>query len=150
MTDSTTASAAARAALPEEIARATPAVASGARWFWWIAGLTLVNLACDAAHANVNFVLGLAFTQLAHAMLAPPAAYVIDAAFIGGFWLLGQQAQAGRGWAFVLGALVYLADGLVYLQAQDWMPVAFHAFALFSIARGFLALRGAMRLRASS
>ena len=131
-----------------EVARTTPGVAQGARWFWWIAGLTLVNAGCDAAHANVNFVLGLAFTQLAHAFFESnlAIAYGIDALFIGAFWLFGQQAQGGRSWAFIVGAVLFLCDGLVYLKFQDWMPVAFHALALFYIGRGYLALKEGLKV----
>lgn len=142
--------AAAAAATPitaAEVARATPAVGQGARWFWWIAGLTLVNIACDAAHASINFVLGLAFSQLGHAIFASSAgiAYAIDAVLIGGFFLLGQQAQRGRSGAFAVGAALFLCDGLIYLKYGDMLPVAFHALALFYIGKGFVALRTGLK-----
>ena len=119
---------------------ASPEVARGARCFWWIAGLTAVNLAMELTHSDINFVLGLAFTQLAHAMLAPPLSYAVDALLVGGFFLFGRQGQAGQGWAFIVGALVYVADALVYVKFQDWLPVAFPALALFYIGKGFFAL----------
>ena len=119
---------------------ASPDVARGARWFWWIAGLTAVNLALELAHSDVNFVLGLALTQVAHAMLSGPVPYVVDALLVGAFFLFGRQGQAGQGWAFIVGALLYVVDALVYVKLQAWLPVGFHALALFYIARGFFAL----------
>ena len=150
MTDSTLTAAGAGPAMPatvEELAQRLPGFISGARWFWWIAGLSAVNVACDLAHANVNFVLGLAFTLIAHGVFASNigAALVIDALFIGGFWFIGQQAQKGRTWAFALGVVVYVIDGLIYLKYQDWMPVAFHALALFYIGRAFMSLQAAKK-----
>jgi len=150
MTDSTLTATGASSAQPasiEELAQRLPGFQSGARWFWWIAGLSAVNVACDLAHANVNFVLGLAFTLLAHGAFASNigAALVVDALFIGGFWFIGQQAQKGRTWAFAVGVVVYLNDGLIYLKYQDWMPVAFHALALFYIGKAFMSLQEARK-----
>src|ERR1700761_1070036 len=154
MTDSTLtatpANAASASGMPttvEQLAQRLPGFLSGARWFWWIAGLSAVNVACDLAHANVNFVLGLAFTLIAHGMFASQigVALVVDALFIGGFWFIGQQAQKGRTWAFALGVVVYVIDGLIYLKYQDWMPVAFHALALFYIGKAFMSLQEARK-----
>jgi hypothetical protein len=154
MTDSTlTAPPLAAAAAPagpanvEELVRYVPGFLRGARWFWWIAGLSAVNVACDLGHAGINFVLGLAFTQLAHVAFASniAIALAIDALFIGGFYLVGQQAQKGRTWAFVLGGLLYLCDGLLYLEFEIWMSVAFHAFALFQIGKAFMSLQAAKK-----
>ena len=150
MTDSTLTAAGASPATPasvEELARRLPGFASGARWFWWIAGLSAVNVACDLAHANVNFVLGLAFTLVAHGVFASNIgiALVIDLVCIGGFWFIGRQALKGRTWAFALGVVVYLLDGLIYLKYEDWMPVAFHALALFYIGKAFMGLQEAKK-----
>jgi hypothetical protein len=130
-----------------ELAQRTPGVVSGARWFWWIAGLSLVNVACDIAHADISFVMGLAFTQLAHAMFHANLgiAFVVDAFFIGGFYLLGRQAQRGQMWAFLLGIVVYVCDALVYVKFESWMPVAFHALALFYIAKAVMNLQAAQK-----
>jgi len=150
MTDSTLTAGSAGPAAPanvEELAQRLPGFLSGARWFWWIAGLTAVNVALALGHANINFILGLAFTQLAHAAFAGQVgvAIVVDALFIGGFWLIGRQAQKGQTWAFLLGGLIYVVDGLIYLNFQDWLPVAFHAYALFAIGKAFMSLQAARK-----
>jgi len=154
MTDSTlTATPLAAAPAPavpvsvEELARHVPGFLRGTRWFWWIAALSAVNVAADLAHANFNFVLGLAFTQLAHAAFPSSVAIAlfIDALFIGGFYLIGLHAQKGRTWAFAAGALLYLCDGLLYLKFEVWLSVAFHAFALFQIGKAFMSLQAAKK-----
>ena len=150
MTDSTLAAPGAGPATPanvEELAQRLPGFISGARWFWWIAGLSAVNVALDLGHANINFILGLAFTLIAHATFASHVgiALLVDALFIGGFWLIGRQAQKGQTWAFVVGALVYLCDGLLYLKFESWLAVAFHAYALFAIGKAFMSLQEAKK-----
>ncbi len=151
MTDSTLAAPAAPgAAMPAtvaELAARLPGVQRGARWFWWIAGLSAVNVACDLGHAEINFVLGLAFTLLAHAAFASSMgiALAIDVLFIGGFFLIGRQAQKGATWAFVVGVLVYVCDGLLYLKFEDWVPVGFHVLALYYIGKAFMDLQAAKK-----
>ena len=153
MTDSTLSApgaAAPAANLPAnvaELARRLPGFIQGARWFWWIAGLSAVNVACDLAHADFSFVMGLAYTQFAHAMFESnmAIALAIDALFIGGFYLLGLKAQQGQAWAFIVGIVVYLGDALLYMKFAAWMPVAFHALALFYIGKAFLGLQAAKK-----
>jgi hypothetical protein len=131
-----------------ELARRTPGVVPGARWFWWIAGLSLVNLVCALSHANFSFVMGLAFTQIAHAVFRDnlAVAFLVDALFIGGFFVLGRQAQRGQPWAFAVGICVYLCDALIYLKYTDLMPVAFHALALFYLVKAAVNLRVGQKL----
>jgi hypothetical protein len=62
---------------------------------------------------------------------------------------VGFGALAGRGhaWAFVLGALLFALDSLIFVLAQAWLGVALHALALYFIFRGFLAC---LKLRKAS
>ncbi len=152
MTDSTlaTAPAATAPAAPAtlaELMKRLPGVARGARWFWWIAALSAVNVAIALSQGQTRFVAGLAFTDIAHELFASrlAIALVIDAFFIGGFALLGLKALQGAAWAFVVGIVVYVCDALVFAKFEDWMPVAFHAFALFYIGKAFLDLRAAKK-----
>ena len=41
--------------------------------------------------------------------------------------------------------LVYVCDGLLYMKFADWMPVAFHALALFYIGKAFMSLQDAKK-----
>jgi hypothetical protein len=122
-----------------------PAVASAARWFWWIAGLSVVNTAIAASGGAMNFVVGLGITAVADAVFRqqPATGYAVDAVAVAFFFGMGYFALRGRLWAFYVGAAVYVLDGLIYLRYQDWMPVAFHALALYFIIRGAMALRAA-------
>lgn len=130
-----------------ELARRLPGFIQGARWFWWIAGLSAVNVACDLAHADFSFVMGLAFTQIAHAFFQSNVAIalMVDALFIGGFYLIGLKAQQGQAWPFVVGVVVYVCDALIFLKLAAWLPVGFHALALFYIGKAYMSLRAAKR-----
>jgi hypothetical protein len=67
--------------------------------------------------------------------------FFLDAIAIGFFIFVGLQAKKGKLWAFYLGISAYAFDALIYVLVQDWMPVAFHALAIFFIAKGVFALR---------
>ena len=97
------------------------------------------------SHSSVNFVIGLAFTLLAHANLEPGLALAVDALLVGGFFLVGLKAQQGQVWAFAVGVAVYLCDALVYVKYADWLPVAIHAVALYYIGTAFLSLQAAKK-----
>jgi len=62
--------------------------------------------------------------------------------FAAGFLVLcGVFANKGHSWAFIVGIVVFALDGLVFLLAQQWIGVAFHAYVLFVLFRGFSACR---------
>lgn len=127
-----------------------PIVRSAARWFWWIAGLSLVNAVMFHSGSDGNFVLGLAMTTLANAMFASmlPVAIALTALTVGFYFAMGLYAQRGKLWAFYAGLALYIVDALIYLKFEDWMSVGFHALAAFFIARGLMRVRELERLPA--
>lgn len=119
---------------------------SGARWFYWVAGLSLVNSLASLAGQKWRFVLGLGITQLADALAAHSGrgfevVAVLDAVIVASFVLLGRFALQGRAWAFGVGAAIYAVDGLIFLGLRDWVGVAFHVFVLVMAVRGLDAAR---------
>jgi hypothetical protein len=120
-----------------------PIVKSAARWFWWIAGLSLVNAAAFLSGSDISFVLGLAMTTFATAVFAQmlPVAVLLVAITVGFYFAMGFYAQRGKLWAFYAGLAVYVVDALIYLKFEDWMSVGFHAVAIFFIAKGVVRLR---------
>jgi hypothetical protein len=125
----------------------SPLVERAARWFWWIAGLSLINTIMSVSGSNSNFVMGLGFTAVSDTLFAANKGigFAIDAVALGFFIFLGFQAKQGKLWAFYLGIAAYVLDALIYAVAQDWMPVAFHALAIFFISKGVMSLRAARR-----
>jgi len=120
-----------------------PVVRSAARWFWWIAGLSLVNVVMFYSGSNTSFVIGLAMTMLASVVFAGnlPAAIGLAGVTIAFYLVVGFYAQQRMLWAFYLGLAVYVLDGLIYAYFQDWMSVAFHALAAFFIFKGIVRVR---------
>lgn len=124
-------------------ASADPAVQSAARWFWWIAGLSLVNSVLAHSGSQTSFVVGLGIMAIADAVFAnaPAIAFVIDAIAVGLFFVIGLFAVRGKATAFYVGIGIYVLDALIYARFEDWMPVGFHALALYFIGRGLMQLR---------
>jgi hypothetical protein len=133
------------------IARSHPQIISGARWFWWIAGLSLVNSVLIHSGSDTSFVVGLGFTLIADSIFQELklVAFAVDALAIGGIFVLGLLAGRGQLWAFVVGMILYALDALIYLPLEAWMAVAFHVLALVFIFGGFQALRHALKAAAN-
>ena len=122
---------------------------SGANWFFWIAGLSVINSVIAATGSNLNFVVGLGATQAVDAFgsvviggsAGTVIALVFDALLAAGFAGLGLAARKGASWGFIVGMSLYGLDALLLAWASDWLSVAFHAFALFFLFTGFRASR---------
>lgn len=134
---------------------------SGANWFYWIAGLSVVNTVIQMMGSDRSFIVGLGITQVVDAIAKGVAEGAgggsigtvlrvlglgLDVVVVGVFVLFGWQAGKKHGWAFVVGMVLYGLDGLLFLLLQDWLSAGFHAFALFGLWSGFSALR---KLRAA-
>jgi len=132
---------------PRALAESMPLVQSGARWFWWIAGLSAVNVGMQHSGSDTHFVVGLGITSLIDALFSglPVVSLPLDALVLAFFFAMGLMAQRGSMRAFYVGGAVYALDGLLYLFMADWMPVGFHVLVLFFIGKGALALRDALR-----
>ena len=137
-------------------ARNRAVMRSGARWFYWIAGLSLVNSFLFLTGSKLTFVIGLGMADAANAIAQSASsdgsglvvALFFDVVIASGFIGLAYMAEKGAQWAFLIGGIVYALDAALLVWATDWMSVAFHGLALFYIFRGFQASRalGAIRM----
>ena len=120
---------------------------TGAKWFYWIAGLSMINSIVVITGGNFHFVIGLGITSVVDALAkrAGSAGSVLDIiinGFVAGaFVLFGTFAVKAQKWAFVVGMALYALDGLLLLGVKDVLSVAFHAYALFAIYRGYTAAK---------
>lgn len=132
------------------IAHADPVVMGGASWFWWIAGLSLVNSVMIHTGSETTLAIGLGLTLLADVIFKEHQliAFAVDAVALGTVFAFGFFARKGHLWAFVTGIVLYALDGCIYVLMQHWMAVALHAFALFYMGRGALQLRAALKAAA--
>ena len=129
---------------------------SGANWFYWIAGLSLINsLMVLLFEGEWSFVIGLGITQIFDAVAMAVAeetfgeaamtiiliAFALDVLVALFFALLGWLANTRHTWAFVVGMVLYALDGLLFLVVQDWVSIGFHGVALFYLFGGYTVLK---------
>jgi len=127
-------------------------VKRGANWFYWIAGLSVINSVAFAAGANFHFLAGLGITEIADAVMDefvkqgfPSAIRALAIGFdliaVIGFALCGYFGNKLSRTAFIVGIAFYFVDALITLLLGDLFMTGFHALALYGLIRGFLATR---------
>ena len=136
---------------------------AGAGWFYFVAALSIINTVLMTFDVGWAFFFGLGITQVFDGLAAAIAAEIgegpgvwivrgVALAFnlgISGFFVLfGWLSQRGYGIAYIIGMVLFLLDGLIFLLASDWGGLVFHAIALFLMFRGYGALRKIRALQA--
>jgi hypothetical protein len=129
---------------------------SGANWFYWIAGLTLVTSIIGLLGGGWRFFLSLGITQLIDGIAVYAAESLGDAtkivaivldifitALFAGFGYLASKRQM---WAYVTGMIVFVLDGLLSLLIMDWIGILVHGFVMVMMVRGFMAGREMLAL----
>lgn len=132
------------------ILAANPGIVRSAQWFWWILGLSLINTVLIHSGSDTSFAIGLGFTLVSDTLLQSmkAVALLVDAAVYGFFFCMGWFAVRGHRWAFLVGTLLYAGDGIIFLIAQDFVALAIHAWAIFALTSGGIALHKAIRAAA--
>lgn len=127
-------------------------LSSGANWFYWIAALSLINSVITLFEGNWNFAIGLGVTQIIDGVSLAVSgesggnfvkfvAFSLDFIVAGVFALLGVFANKRQNWAFIVGMVLYLLDGLIFLLVGGFLGLILHGLALFYLFRGFSAAR---------
>ena len=129
---------------------------SGANWFYWIAGLTIVTSLIAVFGGGIRFLISLGTTQLIDGIangiaaevggVAKIVALVLDLMVTAVFVLFGWLANKKYLWAYLVGIIAFALDGLVNLVAQDVIGVIAHVVILFFLIRSFLVGRELMSL----
>ena len=137
-------------------AELTQRLKNGANWFYWIAGLTMITSIITFFGGGWRFFISLGTTLLIDAMgeglseffgnAAKVVALVLDLFVTGAFVVFGVLAGKKQLWAYVLGMVVFLFDGLVNLFLQDWIGVIAHVVVLVLMVPGFQAGRELLTL----
>ena len=136
-----------------EVAALFQQVHGGASWFYWIAGLSILNSAILLFGGDVSFIVGLGITQATGVIAAEVAknqdgnvgfiieliAFAVTLVAAGLFIFFGVFAKKRHLWAFIVGMILYACDGLLFLLIMDLLSVGFHVFALFCIFSGLSA-----------
>ncbi len=134
----------------------------GANWFYWIAGLSLVNTTMVHGGGDLHFIVGLSVTAIVDgiakgvgqqrpdlANVAMGIAVVFSVCVAAVVFLFGWFSRKRLLWVFGIGMGLYLLDGLNYLLFEDYLSAAFHGYALWAMSRGFKAYRQMAQLEAA-
>ena len=132
-------------------AELTQSYKSGANWFYWIAGLTIVTSVIAFGGGGIRFLLGLGITQIIDGVaeaisaegggVAKVVALVISLLISGVFIIFGWLSNQKMLGAYIAGMVLFALDGLLSLAFQDWIGVIAHGVVLFFLFRGFQAGR---------
>ncbi|MDF2672749.1 MAG: hypothetical protein K0R09_1014 [Clostridiales bacterium] len=124
---------------------------NSANWFYWIAGLSLVNTLVIVFGGEMSFVVGLGITQLIDIIayyisqdagnLVTIIAVVLDLLIAGIFVLFGYFSNKGYKWSFFVGMVLYGLDGLIFIFLKDFLSLAFHGYAIYCIYKGVKAIK---------
>lgn len=122
----------------------------GANWFFWIAGLSLVNTVVILVNGQWSFIIGLGITQIVDALAVGFAqeagsgavaiklvALFIDLCITGTFVIFGILSRKKYQWSFIIGMIIYALDGLLFLLISDFLSLGFHVFALWGLYGGY-------------
>jgi hypothetical protein len=106
---------------------------SGARWFFWIAGLSIITSLVTFGGGSFAFFLSLGSTQVIDGFARGLAndlgegtkivALVFDVIIAGVFALLGWFALKRHLWSFIVGMALFALDALILLAFQGWVII---------------------------
>lgn len=133
---------------------------SGANWFYWIAGLSVINTLVWLFGARGTFLIGLGITQLVDgivqavvanvqqdiALVVRMVGLVVNVGIAVLFVVFGLLAKQRRRWAFIVGMALYALDGLLFIWVRDWWSFGFHLLVLYALYSGLKALNELSRI----
>ena len=142
--------------LEADVADPRNSIRRGGNWFYWVAGLSVVNSIIALSGGHVTFLAGLALSQIADAYAAHLGFVgpyfsieiaVVIAVFLCGF---GYLASHGSRAALITGMILYALDGVVFLLFSAYLPALFHGYVLFRMAQEWKARTRLERFQAES
>lgn len=122
---------------------------SRASWFYWLAGLSLLNSILLHTGMGIQFIFGLGITGVVDALVfsdGPPAGAArlvglgLDAVIASVFAGFGfATIHLGWKWALWVGLVLYAVDGVLCVLANAWIESAVHAYVLFQLGLAAMA-----------
>src|SRR5262245_26775344 len=126
---------------------------SSSSWFFWIAGLSVINSLIAVFGGDFRSYFGLGVTSVADALSSKSGStgktvsFVFTLLMAGLFVIFGVLARKFFYWAFIVGIAVYALDSLLLLYAPDYVPLAIHAIVLFLFSKGVSASKKLSELK---
>lgn len=132
---------------------------SGTDWFFWIAGLSIINSISSLAGASLSFVAGLGITQIVDgfasvlgekggdsSLVIHIIGLLINLAIASIFVVAGFLARKHYRWIVIAGMALYVLDALIFLFVKSWFGFLFHGWALWGLWSGLQALNALKKL----
>ena len=129
-------------------------IRNGVGWFYWIAGLSIINTLAYLFGTTFTFVIGLGATQVVDGVMAAFAknlggswsalrivGLAIDICIAGVFVLFGVLGRKRMRWPIITGMVLYAIDGVILLVFKDFLGAAFHVWAFWGIWVGLKAIK---------
>ncbi len=118
---------------------------AGASWFYWIAGLSLINSILFFTGSNIDFLAGLGITRLISwylsdtqtGMMIGLGLSVVIAAGFAAIGYFGYKTEYR--WAYIAGMVFYGLDGAILLSLGSWLNLIFHGYVLYRLFAGLQA-----------
>jgi len=129
--------------------RSNARVRIAASWFYWIAGLSVLNAILSATQSGWVSLFGLGIiTQVfggwvRNGSISSQIALALGVLVAGVFAAFGVFANKGQSWAFLVGMVLYGLDALLFISGGYWLSIAFHAYVLYRLFTGFQQARAA-------
>jgi len=120
---------------------------SGAKWFYWIAALSIINSLIVYYGERFDLGVWLGFTSVVDSLVkragsAGSVLGIVSNALVAGVFItFGYFAAKAKRWAFLVGMALYLVDGLLLIERRHLLSVGFHTYALYAISRGLAAAK---------
>jgi hypothetical protein len=118
---------------------------SGAGWFIWIAGLSVVNTISVYSGSTWGFAAGLGITQIvdyaakALGTAGMAVGLFINVMAVGFFVFMYAFARKAHKWAFITGLVFYALDTVLVLAIGMWFGLVIHALGMMGMFRGIKA-----------
>jgi hypothetical protein len=143
-----------------------PAIArKGTDWFFWTAGLSVINVITSIVIGMPNYVFGVANGRFVGGMAIGIAQIFgvanwgmgvllitqsFDLPFAGLFIAAGILARKQYRWVVKAGLVLYAVDCVIFIIFANWIGVAIHVVALWRLWIGLQALSGLRDLKKQS
>ncbi len=126
-------------------------IASGAGWFYYVAGLSIISTILLVLNTGYSFYGALTVTLIISVIGAGIGvagsfiAFCVSAVITGICALFGLLCNKRKKWAFIVGMILLGLDGLllllllVYAPLNTLVDIGIRIFALYSIFKGFMA-----------
>lgn len=134
-------------------------IRSGLNWFFWIAGLSLLNTILYSFGTSITFVIGLGVTQIVDGFMDALAnefntgggiirliGFAIDLFIAGIFVAIGILGRRRYRAPVIIGMAIYTVDGIILLLFQNFLGAGFHALALAGVWNGLKSISELERL----